>query len=123
MKALATVLVSIVGVGALLTACEDADQIELTGPALEEALAATSATPDASPGLRITGTPARYLGGEPLIFIDGVRVPDDKDALGDIEATDIEKVTVIRGTKAVSLYGPDAEHGVILITLKDSISK
>ena len=69
-----------------------------------------------------------------MIYIDGVRWFEGQDetgsadaqsttSLGGIEASDIEKISIVRGTKAVITYGPDAENGVILITLKDSVSK
>jgi len=72
--------------------------------------------------MRIRGPSARFLGGDPLVFINGVRTSEDQSQLGDVDPEDIEKISVIKGSKAVELYGPDAEYGVILITLKDSVS-
>ena len=118
-------------VGTVLSACEDADQIEITGPALEEVVSAAQSSADADGRIRIGGVSSRYLGGraEPWVFINGVRVkPGDWELTGaedvgltGIKPDDIEKITVIKGRKAVEQYGPDAWAGVILITTKDSI--
>jgi hypothetical protein len=119
MRATVSVFGIFLGVGVLLTACEDVEEFEITGPALEEVLAAQPAAPDGGSGVRIHGT--RLLGGEPLIFINGVRMSEEEPELDGVDPKNIEKVSVIKGTKAVERYGPDAKHGVILITLKDSI--
>ena len=120
MRARLTVFGLFLGVGVLLTGCEDVDEFEITGPALEEALAAQPETQDVVSGVRIHGT--RSLGGEPLIFINGVRMSEEEPELDAVDPDDIEKITVIKGSKAIETYGLEAEHGVILITLKDSIS-
>lgn len=123
MKAVVAGLSAILGVGALIAACEDAEEFEITGPALEEVLAATQTTSDGSSGLNIRGTSARIMGGEPLVFIDGVLISEDRSEFDAVDPDDIEKISVIKGIKAVEVYGPDAQYGVILITLKDSVSK
>jgi hypothetical protein len=68
LKATAAVIGLFLGVGVLLTACEDVEEFEITGPVLEEYLAAQPETPDASSSLRIHGT--RLPGGKPLIFLN-----------------------------------------------------
>ena len=120
-------------VGIVLSACEDADEIEITGPALEEVLAATQTRPDGSLDIRIGGS--RFDERmEPLVLIDGVPVqewwvargvpyPDGPRGHPDLDPRVIEKITVFKGAKAVELYGPDAGGGVVLITLKDSIQR
>jgi hypothetical protein len=124
--------VGLLVVGMLPSACDDSEEIEITGPALEEVIAAARSAPGGDSGIRITGTPVGY-GGHPLFYINGTRVSDGQDetdsaktlsavSLADIEPNDIEKIKVIRGSKAVELYGPEAKDGVILITLKDSVS-
>ncbi len=107
------------GAGVLLPACEDAEEFEITGPELEGILATQPEAPDATSGVRIHGT--RMMDGEPLIFLDGVLMSEEDPGLDAVDPNDIEKISVIKGTKAVEKYGPEAEYGVILITLKDSI--
>ena len=99
--------------GAVLSACEDEEEFEITGPALEEVVAAAQSSPDL---VRIDGR------NEPWVFIDGVRQSMGFPGHGDLDPRLIEKITVIKGTKAVESYGPDAWAGVILITTKDTIS-
>lgn len=65
--------------------------------------------------------------GQPLIFIDGVRVNTSEvdglgaggqgvGALSDINPDDIANVEVLKGPAAAALYGTDASNGVVLIT-------
>ena len=73
--------------------------------------------------------------GQPLIFIDGVRVDNTEigdnavdggfsvggqgvGALADLNPQDIAAVDVLKGPAASALYGTDASNGVVLITTK-----
>jgi TonB-dependent starch-binding outer membrane protein SusC len=78
-----------------------------------------------------------YSGGtavsRPLVFVDGIRV-DNAGGIGtdipplayhpatgrfdDIDPADIERVDVLSGAAAASIYGPGAGNGVILVTTK-----
>ena len=94
-------------------------------------------------GVRITGSQADIgssriiirgetsIAGEnqPLFVIDGVPVDnsqlnsqgvgrDFKNAIADINAEDIESLTVLKGPNASALYGSRAAHGAIVITTK-----
>lgn len=86
---------------------------------------------------RIRGTSSLTLSGNPLLYIDGIRV-DGSDFTGgvgtfafaggnqpsrinDINPEDIESVEVIKGPAAATLYGTEASNGVIhIITKKGS---
>ncbi len=52
-----------------------------------------------------------------LVLVDGVRVASDK-TLQEFDPTTVETVEVLKGVAARRLYGPEGEHGVILITTK-----
>lgn len=54
---------------------------------------------------------------KPLIVIDGV-ISDDPDALEKIDKNNIQRVEVMKGTKAKDLYGDRGTHGVVLIFTK-----
>ncbi|HEY0970759.1 MAG TPA: TonB-dependent receptor [Gemmatimonadales bacterium] len=65
----------------------------------------------------------------PLIYVDGVRLDDDKSTLvttggqstsrlNDINPADIERVEIIKGASATALYGTEASNGVIQIFTK-----
>jgi TonB-dependent SusC/RagA subfamily outer membrane receptor len=59
----------------------------------------------------------------PLHFIDGERQADDFDLDNDIDVNDIKAVHVLKDKSATDAYGPDGEHGVILITTKSGPGK
>ena len=67
--------------------------------------------------------------GQPLIYIDGIRVDNDQvvgygvggqgiGALSNISPDDIASIDVLKGPAAAALYGTDASNGVVLITTK-----
>lgn len=71
---------------------------------------------------------------QPLFIIDGVPLDnsvhndneanrDFKNALADINAADIESISVLKGPNAAALYGSRAAHGVVLITTKSGKGK
>ena len=55
---------------------------------------------------------------EPLVIVDGVPVRGHGSSLGDINANDIENMSVLKGAAASALYGQEAANGVIMITTK-----
>ncbi len=59
-----------------------------------------------------------YLPSDPLIIVDGVRVPSEGHPLHDLDPADIEAVEIVKGPAALKLYGPDGSRGAILITTK-----
>jgi len=90
-------------------------------------------------GLRLRGQSTLSLDPQPIVIVDGVRyrstntisnqygdvVHDDRpfqvegrSPLNDLNVNDIEKVEVVKGPSASTLYGPDAANGVIVITTK-----
>ena len=55
---------------------------------------------------------------EPLFVIDGMAVRGGASSIGDINANDIETMSVLKGAAASALYGQEGANGVILITTK-----
>jgi TonB-dependent SusC/RagA subfamily outer membrane receptor len=87
--------------------------------------------------LRIRGTTSAELGQRPVIYVDGVRIdtrPTEwgttlgsccsfsggagEDRLLDINPNDIERIEVIKGPAAGTLYGSEGSNGVIQIFTK-----
>ncbi|MEQ9569562.1 MAG: TonB-dependent receptor, partial [Longimicrobiales bacterium] len=90
--------------------------------------------------LRIRGTDSFSLGQRPLIYIDGIRVDASggewgssaggsttccafsggagEDRLSDLNPDEIDRVEVIKGPAAATLYGSEASGGVIQIFTK-----
>lgn len=93
---------------------------------------ASQALQGLSAGLTVTtnsGQPGRDQGqlrirgigtlndSSPLVLIDGVRY-DNSISLNDLDANDIESVSVLKDAAAASIYGVRAANGVILVTTK-----
>jgi outer membrane cobalamin receptor len=92
----------------------------------------------ASRELRIRGTDSFSLGQRPVIYIDGIRVDSrgsewggmgaatccafsggaGEDRLSDLNPDEIDRVEVLKGPAAATLYGSEASGGVIQIFTK-----
>ena len=77
--------------------------------------------------IRIRGNSSVGLSGDPIVFIDGVRMNAERaevarystqSRLNDIDPRDIESIEVIKGPAAATLYGTEAANGVIQIITK-----
>lgn len=88
--------------------------------------------------LRIRGTSSFTLGQRPVVYIDGVRVDTNtgewgslagatccafsggagEDRLSDLNPEEIDRIEVLKGAAAATLYGSDASGGVIQIFTK-----
>ena len=80
--------------------------------------------------ITIRGLGSFNLGGNPLIYVDGVRVNNESlagpnigdgrqgNVLEDFNPTDIESIEIIKGPAAATLYGTEASAGVIQIITK-----
>ena len=90
------------------------------GQSMGESGAATAIT------LRGVASLNTELRNEPLIYVDGVRMENRTysvggtatNRLGDINPADIERIEVIKGAAAATLYGTEASSGVIQIFTK-----
>jgi TonB-linked SusC/RagA family outer membrane protein len=90
----------------------------------------TSGKVGAGPQLNIRGRSTLSLSGQPILYLDGVRVANDigtgpasaggtvASRINDINPEDIERIEVIKGPAAATLYGTEASNGVIQIITK-----
>jgi TonB-linked SusC/RagA family outer membrane protein len=89
----------------------------------------SSGTAGTSSEIRIRGISSISLSNDPLVYIDGIRVSSGSQQtygvgnqqgsrLNDIKMEDIEKIDVVKGPAAATLYGSDAVAGVINIITK-----
>ncbi|MGQ0647807.1 MAG: SusC/RagA family TonB-linked outer membrane protein [Gemmatimonadaceae bacterium] len=87
---------------------------------------ANSGQPGAGGVIRLRGTNSISQGNSPIIYVDGVRiysgvtptVPNARQVtnpFNDIRSEDIERVEVVKGAAATTLYGTEASGGVIQI--------
>ena len=74
-----------------------------------------SGDPASGPAIRLRGATSIAGSQSPLIIIDGTI---SRATLADIASEDIERIEVIKGAAASSLYGSDAANGVIQIFTK-----
>jgi TonB-linked SusC/RagA family outer membrane protein len=75
--------------------------------------------------LRIRGNASLTQSNEPVVFVDGVRINSDggmTSRLDDIDPGSIERVEVLKGAAAATLYGTEASNGVIQIFTKKGSS-
>ena len=87
--------------------------------------------------IRLRGNVSAVLSNEPLVYIDGIRVQSqfynnlsptslgqqwgafvNPNPLNDLDPNDIERIEVIKGAAATTLYGTEAATGVIQIFTK-----
>ena len=77
--------------------------------------------------IRIRGSASLSLPGDPIFYVDGIRMISDRGSVGrysaasrlnDIDLRDIESIEVIKGPAATTLYGTEASNGVIRIVTR-----
>ena len=80
--------------------------------------------------IRIRGNASLSQNNEPIVYVDGVRIDNGGGIAGmtggggrpsrldDLNPAAIEKVEVLKGAAAATLYGTEASAGVLLITTK-----
>ena len=106
----------------------DAQQM-LQGRIPSVSILANSGQPGAGGTVQIRGTNTLTQSTAPLIYVDGVRIFNEptrnnwgartaSNPLQDINAEDIERVEVVKGAAATTLYGTEAAGGVIQIFTK-----
>lgn len=91
----------------------------LMGKVPAASVVTTSGQPGSEPSIRLRSATSLTGRQDPLVIIDGTIT---RLALADINSEDIERVEVIKGAAASSLYGSDAANGVIQIFTKRGAS-
>ncbi len=104
----------------------------INGRAPGVVMVAGSGAIGSGPRFRIRGSSSLSLSDQPLIYVDGVRMASDVatgpttqffgsgvvSRLNDLNPDDIESVEVVKGPAAATLYGTEANNGVIQIITK-----
>ena len=111
--------VAVVDATALKDAPGTTPLASLSGKVAGASVVTVSGQPGAAPAIRLR-SPASISGKtDPLIIVDGTIT---RLSLADIASEDIERVEVIKGAAASSLYGSDAANGVVQIFTKRGAS-
>ena len=90
---------------------------------------ANGGSPGAGGTIRLRGVNSITQGNRPLIYVDGIRIFNGNSPTGvssrqsvsplnDIPATDIDRIEIVKGPAATTLYGTEASGGVIQIFTK-----
>ena len=108
----------------------------LTGKSAGVFVSTSGGNVGASSSITIRGNNSLKGGNEPLFIVDGIPVSntltteagwmanvDYGNALSDINPTDIESISILKGANAAALYGSRGANGVILITTKSGGNK
>lgn len=96
-----------------------------------------SGTPGGAITVRVRGSSSISGGNDPLYVIDGVPMTQGNfsrngtvgfggqsiDALGDINATEIESIEILKDASAAAIYGSRASNGVVIITTKRGVAR
>lgn len=88
-----------------------------------------SGQPGAGGTIRLRGTNSITQSNSPIVYVDGVRIYSDAGpttpnarqttlAINDIKSDDIERIEIVKGAAATTLYGTEASGGVIQIFTK-----
>ena len=88
-----------------------------------------SGQPGAGGTIRLRGSNSITQGNNPIIYVDGIRIysaggpitPSARQstaAFNDIKADEIERIEIVKGAAATTLYGTEASGGVIQIFTK-----
>ena len=93
--------------------------VALEGKVAGVRLIPNSAQPGGEPSLRLRGATSISGRQDPLIIVDGAIT---RFGLADIAPEDVERVEVVKGAAASSLYGSDAANGVVQIFTKRGTS-
>ena len=84
----------------------------LTGKMAGVQVTTSEGSPDAEVKIRVRGGGSITQSNDPLYIVDGFPV----DGIGDIPATDIEDITVLKDASSTAIYGSRGANGVILVT-------
>ena len=106
----------------------------LTGKVAGVSIAGNTGNSGSGAAIRLRGTTSVALSNQPLIYVDGVRTRSDEyprngiftgttqrganaygSPINDINPEDIERIEIVKGAAAATLYGTDAAAGVIVL--------
>ncbi len=72
--------------------------------------------PGATPAIRVRGFGSISAGNNPLIVLDGNIV--DRDIFNILDASEIDRIDVLKDASATAIYGSRGSNGVVLITTR-----
>ncbi|WP_162850161.1 TonB-dependent receptor [Sphingobacterium yanglingense] len=92
----------------------------LAGAAPGIGVSGINGQPGSSASVRIRGFGSYSVSSSPLYVVDGAVY---EGSIGDIPASDIESLTILKDATSTALYGSRGGNGVIIITTKKGVSE
>lgn len=86
----------------------------LQGKAAGVQVTQTSGKPGAGIAVRVRGATSVLAGNEPLYVVDGIPT----DNISNLNAADIESMSILKDASSSAIYGARAANGVVMITTK-----
>ena len=111
--------VGVVDASAIKEAPSSSPLGSLSGKVAGASVTATSGSPGSEPAIRLRSATSLTGRQDPLVIVDGTIT---RLGLADINSEDVERMEIIKGAAASSLYGSDAANGVIQIFTKRGAS-
>ncbi len=106
----------------------------LTGRTAGVMAMSTTGTAGGAIRIRVRGMTSLSVSNEPIVYVDGIQVDNaafdpsgfgfnylggqEQSRLGDINPDDIDRIEIVKGSAAATLYGTTAANGVIQIFTK-----
>ncbi len=125
--------VSAIGAAEISRAPVATPQDILAGRSVGVTVLQNSGQPGAGGSIRLRGNNSISQGNDPIVYVDGIRIynghaPTSIAArqadmpLNDISPEDIERIEIVKGPAATTLYGTEASGGIIQIFTKSGVT-
>jgi TonB-linked SusC/RagA family outer membrane protein len=107
--------VGVVDASAIKEAPSSSPLGNLAGRVAGASIVTVSGEPGSAPSIKLRSTTSLTGNSDPLVIVDGTIT---RLTIADINTEDVERIEVIKGAAASSLYGSDAANGVVQIFTK-----
>jgi TonB-linked SusC/RagA family outer membrane protein len=111
--------VGVVDASAIKEAPSSSPLGNLAGRVAGASIVTVSGEPGSAPSIKLRSTTSLTGNSDPLVIVDGTIT---RLTIADINTEDVERIEVIKGAAASSLYGSDAANGVVQIFTKRGAS-
>lgn len=77
---------------------------------------ANGGAPGSGTSIRIRGMGSIYSGNEPLFVVDGVPLADNVKLENVVNASDIDRIDILKDAASAAIYGSRGSNGVVIVT-------
>ena len=79
---------------------------------------ANGGAPGSGTSIRIRGMGSIYSGNSPLFVVDGVPLADNVSLENVVNASDIDRIDILKDAASAAIYGSRGSNGVVIVTTK-----